>query len=216
MRRVSAVLCVLLLAAMGCSGDEEPTGEATREEAAETAVTEADAEAEDEATEVVGDDDVEATEDTQDVEEASVEAGEDVTAQVLASATGADGDDALRLDLNAVRRKGKTISITFGVTPTDSKWQVSQFFSGPDREDVESTHTLAGISVIDTANGRRYPVLFDENGECACDSDLSGRFIDAGETGRFSAITGAPPEDVTTVDVQIPGFGTFSDISIES
>lgn len=122
----------------------------------------------------------------------------------------------LRLDLNAVRRQGRTISITFGVTVTgEDRWQVASFFQGQGREDVDTRSTLAGVAIIDAVNGRRYPVLFDEDGQCACDTGLAGRFVGAGETGRFSAITGAPPADVTAVDVQIAGFGTFSDIPID-
>ncbi|MBW3547999.1 MAG: hypothetical protein KY452_07690 [Actinobacteria bacterium] len=57
-------------------------------------------------------------------------------------------------------------------------------------------------------------MLFGEDGVCACDSELFLRFVGAGETGRFSALTGAPPPEVDTVDVQIPGFGTFSAIPL--
>lgn len=133
----------------------------------------------------------------------------------LASSSGADGDTDLLLALNSVERRGQTLNVTFSVTNnSDDNWQVGQFFSGPRREDVDSVFTLAGVSVIDSDNGRRYPTVFDSSGACVCDSDLTNRFIDAGQSGRFSAVTGAPPADVANVDVQIPGFGTFSGIPL--
>lgn len=132
----------------------------------------------------------------------------------LASSTGADND--VPLTLNAVERRGDTVNVTFSVTNDGSEgnWQVAQFFDGPRREDVDEAFTLAGISVIDSQNGRRYPTVFDTSGACLCDSKLAVRFVSAGETARFSTVTGAPPEDVTEVDVQIPGFGTFSGIPL--
>lgn len=74
------------------------------------------------------------------------DAPHELTGEVLATATGADGSLPLRLELNAVRRQGSTVSITFGVTNQgDDRWQVAQFFSGPDRDDVDTSSTLAGF-----------------------------------------------------------------------
>lgn len=197
-----AVVCALAVATVACDDGEEAGGTA--------------------ANQPFSTDDPDGPDRTADTDEedssgdaGGANASQELTGEVLATATGADDSLPLRLELNAVRRQGSTVSITFGVTNQgDKRWQVAQFFSGPGRGDVDTSSTLAGVSLIDTVNGRRYPVLFGEDGVCACDSDLSGRFVGPGETGRFSALTGAPPREVDTVDVQIPGFGTFSAIPL--
>jgi hypothetical protein len=142
-------------------------------------------------------------------------------ASVLGSSQSGFDDVALRLDLLDVRRGETTVSITFAVTNLEDEddedaedWTVANAFSGEASILNDRYGTLAGISIIDTQNARRYPVLFDENEECLCDSGLLGRIVDAGNTSRFTATTGAPPSDVTEVDVQIPGFGTFSAIPL--
>lgn len=198
------VVCALVLAMGACSDDDPGAIGAPQPSSTSGPATT---------------DDPDRAADDDDQEEPSNGAGAavpELTGEVLATATGADGDVPLRLELNAVRRQGETVSITFGVVNEgdEGKWQVAQFFSGPYREDIDTSSTLAGVSLIDTVNGRRYPVLFGEDGICACDSDLSGRFVGPGETGRFSAVTGAPPADVDAVDVQVPGFGTFSAVPL--
>ncbi len=72
-------------------------------------------------------------------------------------------------------------------------------------------NTLDGISLIDSKNRKRYLVGRDSNGACACDRDLGTAFVNADSPVALSATFGAPPPDVTSMDILVPQFGTFKD-----
>jgi hypothetical protein len=228
MRHVGAVLLVGLLVGLlglaACSPEEgESTGETNTTETTvdavdpdgETTGTTTSRGAEEDDTDDEADDEAAEADEADEADADAVTTGVRAHTEVLVSAESAIGQLPVLLEINSVRRSGRTITLGFSVTNNgDRSWQVADAFQGPSREDVRVGHTLAGIAIIDAVNARRYPVLFDEAGQCACDENLAGRFIDAGETGRFYAVTGAPPPDVTLVDIHIPGFGALTDVPV--
>ena len=131
-----------------------------------------------------------------------------------ASRSGAN--QPLSMTLDALERAGETVNVTFSVTNNgDASWTPSSLFDGGVPTDDPLSFTTAGVSLIDTTNARRYPVLTDERGQCLCDAGLLGIEVEPDMTRRFSAVVGAPPPDVETVSVQIPGFGTFTDVPLQ-
>jgi hypothetical protein len=79
---------------------------------------------------------------------------------------------------------------------------------------VLNASTTDGVTVIDTANGMMHRAAYDTAGNCACNVGLSGQFIGPGEAMVLTTAFAAPPEDVDTVTVQIPGAGSFDDVPL--
>src|SRR5699024_3598932 len=74
--------------------------------------------------------------------------------------------------------------------------------------------TTDGVVVTDDANGMVYRAAYDNGGNCLCSSNLSGSFVDEDKSLLLNTRVAAPPEDVESVTVQIPHFGTFDDVPL--
>jgi hypothetical protein len=122
----------------------------------------------------------------------------------------------VRLELVSLRRTGELTELELRLTnaqdPDEASgetFQASGLFDGPETDDED---TLDGIYLVDPVNRKKYPVAKDSEGMCVC-SDSSG-LLAAGDETALTATFGAPPEDVTQVDVSVPEFGTFRDVAI--
>jgi hypothetical protein len=75
--------------------------------------------------------------------------------------------------------------------------------------------TVSGVSLIDPVNGRRYRVARNGTGEDAkCVCSKANETIKGGSSLELYAVYGAPPADVTKVNVEIPNLGVFADVPI--
>lgn len=202
---VALLVAALLIAGCGLTGE----GEAPERTSEEVAAQASDAE----------------TGETSDADsaEASDAEGAEVPSGPLATRRGQIDGEAVILELTELKRSGDTtaLNIRLGVPrETDSSIgaQVSQTFDDGigelDDGDGGDSSTLDGISLIDSQNRQRYLVARDANGTCVCDGNLSSAFIEFKAPVVLSATFGAPPEDVDTVDVVIPQFGTFKDVPL--
>ena len=74
----------------------------------------------------------------------------------------------------------------------------------PAEEIIRLAHEAGAVTLVDAANNQRHLVLRDTDGVCLCTS-FTGAFA---ETGRYphSAQFPAPPDDVTSMSVQVPSF----------
>jgi hypothetical protein len=126
-------------------------------------------------------------------------------------ASSIDGQ-AVDVTLNEVKRQGNYVAVTYTATakPNNSAPADMVFAFG------RTLLSFDGVTVVDTQNGKMYTPAFDSEQDCLCsyegvDQRLS---LAPGKSLIFSAITGAPPADVRTVDVMIQGAGTFSGIQL--
>lgn len=165
----------------------------------------------------------------------------DDTLDVIASRDASFGKHDITLDLNQVRVSGELMTVLFTVTNTgDSTWQIASSLdsgefsvslsdadgeepAGSDSEaDGDEDDDLAkidggttdGVVVTDDANGMVYRAAYDNGGNCLCSSNLSGSFVDEDKSLLLNTRFAAPPEDVESVTVQIPHFGTFDDVPL--
>ncbi|MFF1490959.1 hypothetical protein [Streptomyces sp. NPDC058304] len=69
-----------------------------------------------------------------------------------------------------------------------------------------SGSSVAGASLVDKAGKKRYLVLRDTEGRCACSTGISR--IGAGEAVAFFAQFPAPPTTTTEVEFSLPTFAT--------
>ncbi|TMR95007.1 hypothetical protein [Nonomuraea basaltis] len=116
-----------------------------------------------------------------------------------------------RVEITALKRQGKTVSLNWTVTATDGKVNLHNGMgSGP------LDFTVSAVSLIDPVNAKRYRVARNGTGqdaECVC-SGTQGQFLESGEASTLYAVFAAPPADVTKVNVEMPMIGVFTDVPI--
>ncbi len=148
---------------------------------------------------------------------------------VVATRSTSHGSIPVEIDLNSVSAAGEVMTVVFTVRNVgdDNDWQISDYFDdglyttpldedGTRSEESDTIHgsTTDGVSVVDTTNGTMYRAAYDAAGNCACNVDLGGKFVDPGQELVLTTMFAAPPEDVETVTVQIPGAGAFTDVPL--
>ncbi|MER5643474.1 hypothetical protein [Streptosporangium sp. NPDC002524] len=124
-------------------------------------------------------------------------------------ASGAD----LTVEITGLRRQGRLSTLTWTVTnDSDDRWQMNN-----DMGDTPGGLglTVAGISLVDPVNGKRYVVARTgkyPKAKCLCsDYDV---FTEAGEVLSLHATFAAPPPDVTKINVDLKVLGVFTDVPI--
>ncbi|WP_407837489.1 hypothetical protein ACE1OC_15280 [Streptomyces sp. DSM 116496] len=121
--------------------------------------------------------------------------------EVIATAQGPSG---VVLELNsAVRDQDGYVTVSGQIKNTGS----ATFSNiGPLRGDEKtaSPASVAGASLVDSVGKKRYLVLRDTEGRCACTTGLA--FIKSGESAGFFAQFPAPPATTTEVVFGLPTF----------
>lgn len=131
----------------------------------------------------------------------------------------------VRADLAPLRRDGDVVVLNLTLTNLgEDDWQISTALDdgttngleGGVQEQDPARYSVDGISLVDGANAKRHLVARDERGYCLCSTALSGVFLAPEGVVVLSATFAAPPEDVKTMDVEVPLFGTFTGVPVES
>ncbi|MCK6211580.1 hypothetical protein KZX45_13600 [Georgenia sp. EYE_87] len=147
---------------------------------------------------------------------------------VIATRATSDGDNLLEIDLNTVSVSGDVMTVVFTARNVgDGRWQIHQYFDdgllsaplddeGTRGEDapLKNGATTDGVSVIDTTNGTVHRAAYDVAGNCACSVNLTVRNVEPENSLVLTTSFAAPPEDVESVTVQIPGAGAFADVPV--
>ncbi|MEU8261116.1 hypothetical protein AB0C02_10930 [Micromonospora sp. NPDC048999] len=131
---------------------------------------------------------------------------------------------SVRVELGQLRRRDGFVTVNVKLTRTDqdaTSWQVGEAFQG----DTISL-TFAGVTLVDRKNRKRYLVARVNAGagrtqanqaereEYLASSDLSSVFVRPGQSIWLYATFGAPPDDVTAVDVVIPRVPVFENVPL--
>jgi hypothetical protein len=139
---------------------------------------------------------------------------------VIASRTAQIGYVDVDLAITHLERSGETTSLSIKLTNEDTLWaNVDDIFDDGETQPIrnsdsrENGSSVDGIYLLDRAHGQKYLVARDPDGRCICDSGLAGRRVAEG-TISLSATYGAPPPNVTAVDVVVPRFGTFANVPL--
>ncbi len=74
--------------------------------------------------------------------------------------------------------------------------------------------TFDEVTLVDPANGKRYIVARDSENRCLCTSFVGGVTVQPGGTAILGAYFAAPPENVTSLNVTMPGAGTFTGVPV--
>ncbi|WP_405143188.1 hypothetical protein OG589_37405 [Sphaerisporangium sp. NBC_01403] len=144
-------------------------------------------------------------------EEQPAAATEELSA--IASRKVAHDGSGLRIDITGLKRQGKIATLTWTVNNVDT--DNGDWYVGAKLGAATLDFTVGGVTLIDPVNGRRYRVARNGTGEdakCVC-SRVNER-IKSGESLEMYAVYGAPPADVTKVNIEFPDLGVFTDVPI--
>jgi len=125
------------------------------------------------------------------------------------SASGQSG--RARVDITALQRQGKTISLNWTVLALDGKVSLH---SGLGAGALD--YTVSAVSLIDPVNAKRYRVARNGTGadaKCVC-SGTQGQFLTKGDKASHHAVFAAPPADVAKINIEMPMIGVLTDVPI--
>lgn len=140
--------------------------------------------------------------------------------RVIAARNGQMEHLAVRLEITQLERSGTTTSLGLrlvnkGGLDLDVKNAFDDGVTQPIRgsRSRANGYSIDGIYLIDRERGMKYLVARDTDGRCICDAGLADTSLAYGSV-PLSATFGAPPPDVTAVDVVVPHFGTFANVPL--
>ncbi|MEV6032022.1 hypothetical protein AB0L65_12780 [Nonomuraea sp. NPDC052116] len=134
-----------------------------------------------------------------------------VIASREADVYGAGKRGKARVDITALKRQGRTLSLQWTITALDGKVNVHNGLSTATLD-----YTVSAVSLIDPVNAKRYRVArngTDQDAKCVC-SDTQGQFLDKGDASTLYAVFAAPPADVTKINIEMPMIGVLTDVPI--
>ncbi|MCQ6554555.1 hypothetical protein NPS70_15315 [Streptomyces sp. C10-9-1] len=123
------------------------------------------------------------------------------TSRTLATINGSNGFQFLVH--SAARDEGGFLTVTGAITNTSSKGLAPRVvWSGQEKQVRATGRSLAGITLVDKNEKKRYYVLRDTDGYPLTTTGIDR--LDAGESVTFFAQFPAPPATTTEVDILVP------------
>ncbi|MFF7201676.1 hypothetical protein [Streptomyces sp. NPDC008141] len=115
-----------------------------------------------------------------------------------------NGSNGFRITVyGAARDEGGFLTVSGAVENTTSKRQFTPLqWSGQESQVKRTGPSLAGMTLVDKADKKRYYVLRDTDGFPLTTTGMSS--LDSGKSVDFFAQFPAPPNETTTLDLQIP------------
>ncbi|MFD7899655.1 hypothetical protein [Streptomyces sp. NPDC059743] len=127
------------------------------------------------------------------------------TSQTLATINGSNGFQFIIH--TAVRDDGGFLTVTGSIKNISGKRQVvPSAWNGDEKQVRQTGRSLAGMTLVDKVEKKRYYVLRDTDGYPLTTTGIVG--LDADETVSFFAQFPAPPDSTTKVDLQFPTLNT--------
>jgi hypothetical protein len=83
-----------------------------------------------------------------------------------------------------------------------------------DGDPANEAFTVDKIRLVESARRELYPVMYDDEGHCACTQRLDRAVLKPGQTWRLWATFPAPQPRVTRVHLSAPGFGWIPDVDV--
>lgn len=134
--------------------------------------------------------------------------------KAVASKNVSIGGQQVPLEVYSIKRTETLVTLEFGLKNTSKDsvltggdWLQGSPFSRTGEDDV------SGVYLVDSKNKKKYePAVF--KGNCLCSQDLDQVMAGPGQTIYLTASYGAPPSDITTLDVNFPKYGTFAKVPV--
>lgn len=148
----------------------------------------------------------------------SATAGGDQLGEVVATRTSSKSGQPVTMTLYPVLRDGATAHVNLALSSPvddDDRVQIASMLSDGDSDSSDrSVWAADGLQLVDGVNSKVHLVASTGQGECLCSRELQGVFLAVDAPVLFSATFAAPPPDVTSVDVRVPGFGTVPRVAL--
>ncbi len=147
------------------------------------------------------------------------EPGADLGAPVAVRQAGKDGFRA-RIEVFPLVRSGRTVLANVRLTATGSTRGTDDvplwiWFSDGNNKSVDFGNDAAdGVQLIDGRNAKVHLPASDGKGTCLCPTSLFPDRLAVGHSMVFSFAYTAPPEDVASMDLVAPTFGTIARVPI--
>ncbi|MEV4499049.1 hypothetical protein AB0J84_25555 [Micromonospora arborensis] len=143
-----------------------------------------------------------------------------VVATVQAQVSHAGHVVPLKVELFGPRRDQGFVTVNVrltNLTPegqgNSSGWQIDNTFAGQTRS-VNNKQAFSGLYLLDRKNHKQYLVARNANEEFLASSNLEAVFVKPQQTTDLFATFGAPPADVTAVDLTIPQIPVFENVPL--
>jgi len=147
---------------------------------------------------------------------------------VLASRDASFQEIPIRVDVNELRVEGRVTRLTFtarNLTPVPAagepsqKWQIASFFNdGINQKKAgaspDDAFSVDGVYLLDSAGAKRYLAARNPSQGCVCSGDLSNTFVSPSGGVVLTTLFAALPAGVDSVDVVVPGFGSFNGVAV--
>jgi hypothetical protein len=126
----------------------------------------------------------------------------------------------LKIELLAPRREQGFVTVRVRLTNLTPKgtggtlgWQVGSDFSSETRG-PHGKDNFSGVYLLDRKNSKQYLVARNSEGEFLASHSLNTVFVRDQQTTELYATLGAPPADVTTVDIFVPKLPAFENVPL--
>lgn len=124
------------------------------------------------------------------------------------------GGNELTLELHDIVRQGTLAQINFTVRAEKLTPIYGVFDDGNTDSSDTTDYTVDGLTLIDTVAAKVYLVAADSEGHCLCSRQLVQTVVEDDRPVLLYATFAAPPSTVTSMSVQVPGFGVFPDVPV--
>jgi len=126
----------------------------------------------------------------------------------------ADGETpGIKAEIQELKRNsGGTVTLKLTLVNSSSKGLGFGYNFGDPDHHIKDHASVAGISLIDAVNKKKYLVARDSEDTCLCSRGLND--VAAGERLNVWAKFPAPPDDVQKINVSIPHFSPADDVPI--
>ena len=119
----------------------------------------------------------------------------------------------LKAEINELKRTGgDTVTLKFSITNGSAKAVDFGYDFAEKGRDVPDYNTVGGVHLIDAEGKKKYFVVRDAEGQCACSRDL--RAVKPGSRSQLWAKFPAPPETVQKISIVVPHFMPVEDVPI--
>ena len=114
-----------------------------------------------------------------------------------------------------IARSGSLVDVrmTLTVDPAGSAVFLGQSFGDSPARRIQKSDDVAGVKLVDGRNRKVHLVARGADRACVC-SNVRGVRAEPGVPVELAATFGAPPADVTSLDVLVPNFGTLRDVPV--
>jgi hypothetical protein len=119
----------------------------------------------------------------------------------------------VKAELHELKRTaGDTLTLKFSIANGSADAVDFGYAFVEKGRDVPDFNTVGGVHLIDAEGKKKYFVVRDAEGQCACSRDL--RSVKPGSRAQLWAKFPAPPDDVQKISVVVPHFLPVDDVPI--